>query len=403
MPKAYLDRKILYEVKKSSSNSNLITAIDLELAASKKLHNLTISKSNFLVGDQQYGYILKNNTLGSNSASLNRSIEILSLNCGAFDTNSFSTQNTKRYEEVKKMFLNYTQNESKNKHILMLQDMPDDQEVFDYMNGIGFDLYFFPYFYYSESEVYNIKQSGILYAINNKLVPNSYEIEFDLYRHEGAFNDYSQYDSKFSYKDLIVWPISVYCHISILQNLYTLSTTHVSPFSDQPTRVNNITQSLNALSSLAQEKKSSRWILAGDCNPYGINTLKGCFGLSAAPWNFGPVLALSVISKLFSMRSNKNKVQSNPLSNKEVKMLEKRAYLNGYIVQNNNQNIDPSMYLQVHQFIPNPFKKLFFNIVVPWQLDLCFVPDQLVDSVITSIDKEPFGNFDHYALHVTIT
>lgn len=318
-----------------------------------------------------------------------KSSQLVSLNCGNYDSGLENLQDEKRRSELRIRLEKYI--ESKSFGFLHLQDLSDDPESFRLFENLGYSGFWIPNLVYSEGSISNTNSGlGSFFDSNLEFFMRKMYISL----HQGNLPKITHYAKGVDNKDLIAMNCSLYqSFVSTSQKtIVILTNTYISPFSRISDRLQNILKTVQNIkqikADLTLEYPDFTVIerFTGDMNSYGVNALYGPFGLKVSPWSFG----LPLLSALFTGRNLPNE--------RELSNLQKNLNELGYKFVPENRSTNQTISIEVEKYAPWFLKPLFKDKKVSWQLDICIVPEDY--KIEAKIDPEPFGSFDHSSLIV---
>lgn len=328
---------------------------------------------------------------------------MVSLNCGAFGLDSLHEIKTDDYFAKKLHFFDWIKELKDEVLFFHLQDFPNDQEIIDNLNRNGFEIFWWPNSFFSESS-FPREDTGLATIINKNLdVAQDLKLEYaGVSFHDGAFPDY-EHVMKRSAMDALHIGSTMYLTFSAPGVSYVLANHYQSGFSDKDLRLKNAQvsakhfseASLRATHTRDDQKVISRW--TGGFNPYGINTGYAKWGLPVLPYAFRKNLLQAVFSRLLPKFWDTNGYR-NFANEKEV--VELNEALKRYNLNNYKGAKQPSMVIKSHLFAPYILHWFFKYIDIPFELDMVIAPVTEYVGVYSSM--EPSGNWDHSTLFLTL-
>jgi hypothetical protein len=337
-----------------------------------------------------------------------RKPRLLSLNLGSFGLNSAVQVKGEEYSFLREKFLKYLEKQLQTTLILNLQDVPQDQELFDSVNKLGFDIYFIPSSIYSEGDFSQRPNCGQAVFINQNLSHFDLKIlNISLSFHHGGFFDYHKCFKKYKSEDYLQKPLTLYFTFqnASLNQLYHISNIYNSAFSTVANRFKNTMESIEILDKmlrqLTQKSPNSELIVrfTGDFNFYGYDTQVGPLGLSAEPFAHLPAVFWAVLKGfrpwlLFSQKTIFNKAH-NHLNQNEVDKVANWLHQHGFSMSTDGfGRLNQSKTVMVNEFAPSFVKPIFKGSGTSWILDLCIYPTWTSKFNIW-YDSEPYGDIDH--------
>ena len=390
----FLDNRELQDISDKSENIIVKNLIKIHQTTSPNtLFKLTNIKDKLyidLAGETiQVGLAFEGRYIEQNDKIIPK---LASLNCGGFGVNEDQAKDQTRYDNLKLKLLGYIKN--KCLKVFHFQDFPCDSKFFSDLSDLGYSGIWIPNIIFSEGNYPQNPNTGLLSIFQN--TSNFHNIQNNFCFHESNFARLNNYNKKRKDEDLLIANCSLYQSFEDAQDqtISLLTNTYISPFSTQPRRQQNIVLTVENIIKIKQELQS-KFVkykilerFTGDFNLYGINSLYGIFGLSVKPWSFG----LPLLASLMTGINIPNKLEITKLS----KALSKLGYRISPTTKNENQTI----FIRLADHLPKFLKPAFRKIKVGWQLDMCISPNEYNYKV--SVDPEPFGDFDHSCLVVSL-
>jgi len=340
---------------------------------------------------------------------------LLSLNIGSFGLNALKNEIGPEYTQLRQTFLDYLKKESNSTLILNLQDVPEDQVLFEAISALGFDLYFVPNVFYHLGKFKQRPDCGQAVLVNQALQNyNLKTLNLSLSFHEGGFYDYHQCFKKYSSGDMLQKPMTLYFTFQNpdLNQIYHISNIYISAFSTAKNRFQSTTQSVQIIDKMLEvlvEKKAGAELIArftGDFNLYGYDTQIGPFGLPAEPFGHLPAVFYAVLTGfrpwlIFTKKVIFRKVE-NGLNKNEVNQVKDWLIAHRFsMVADNFTKLNQSKTVLINEFAPSFLKFAFKGAGTSWILDLCIYPLWSKKFNIW-YDLEPFGFMDHKTMIVQL-
>jgi hypothetical protein len=359
------------------------------LAKTHELYKLYSSGDNLVTQVAGKDMVIGRSIFAKSSPQIQRYNELMSLNCGNYDSSLNNVNNESKYIDLRIKLLKYI--ESNNFSNLHLQDFSDDPNNFSTLEELGYTGIWIPNLIYSEGSLQN-RNSGIGNYFKRDLRKTMVKMYVSL--HCGNLPKVTNYIKNVKYNDLIIVNCSVYQVLidNEQKTIEIFTNTYISPFSRSTDRLENILQTIKNIKQIKKNLLTDYpdYIMTekftGDMNIYGVNALHGPFGLKVSPWSFGSPL----ISSMLTGRNIPNE--------RELDKLQQSLNKIGYKFVPCNERRNQTISIKVDKYAPSLLKKFFKNKKVGWQLDLCIFP--LDQKITAKIDIEPFGSFDHATLRI---
>ncbi len=339
---------------------------------------------------------------------------IIQLNVGSFGLDSDNNEIDENYYNLGKKLITYLQSQKDKALIFSLQDVPNDQPLWEQMNLEGYSVYWYPTNHYSEGKYKTRPDTGNAILINNNL--QGYKLVLDnsfIKYHSSQIPDYSDYKKESSEFDLIQISSTLY---SVFRNeqskeIFLVSTTHISPFITQSKRleiIKSITETAKELHLQLNLSYSGYNIIhrfAGDFNLYGVDSDKGPFGLPANTFAF---LSSAVDAVVTGFRPLKLLKLQNPfvegknyLHRDERNKIKDIVETLGFKLMPDIASSNYSIKFPLSKYAPKLLKPIFKGAKAVWLLDYVYVPAHEI-GVVSYLDLEPFGHTDHKSLVVSL-
>ena len=301
---------------------------------------------------------------------------VLSLNCGGFgvDSHNFTIDDTFQEKSFAKLLKHIQTHQF---GLVHLQDYPYTPNLLARLaEATGYALHAVPQVFLTHTHP-DAQDSGLIVLSHPDLEVTGHTYRF----HETNLPKASGYKRVFTDEEMLLVNGTLSYRVVLADQTYRLTNLYVSPISTRKTRYEVFRREAELARSFP------RWLLTGDTNLYGIDTLRPVLGiLSANPCAFVPCAAASLFT-------GKNRFHRH-----ELRRVRKTFALAG--IKTVNDPTVPSISFALKNHLPKPLRWLVGQKRVYWALDLAFSNDPAFNAYL---DRTPFGDFDHASLHVFLS
>ncbi len=302
--------------------------------------------------------------------------KLLSLNVGGFgvDSNAFDdldrgTQENILLPKLKKYIASHDFD------IVHFQDFPLEKKYIRELCMEGAYNYVFVPHIFLKHRFHGSQDSGLLVLSKKKISLGNFRLLF----HQTGIPKVNHYQSHFQASDMLLFNSTLFYDIECGKKRITMANTYISPISRKKERLESI------VSSTMRHDTHNSFLMTGDMNIYGSNTLNSGFGLSAIPYGF----LKNAVSALLTHKNIPHYLERAQLS----RLLKKSHYR----IANLDGTYQSTINIKLSDYAPNFFNFLLNKIEARWLLDLAITD---IDCLVTRIEPEPFGDIDHSSLIV---
>lgn len=302
-------------------------------------------------------------------------LKLLSLNCGGFgiDSNHFRIDLEYQEECFAKLLAHIQEHHFTLVH---LQDYPYTPELLERLaEATGYALRAVPQIFLTHARAYS-QDSGLVVLTHPDLETSEWAYRY----HETNVPRMDGYQREMEKDEMIFLNGTLGYTVEFEGYRYRLNNTYICPVSTARKR-HEVFATEAKLS-----RKYPRYLLTGDTNLYGTNTLRRVGGiLPANPYAF----ALNAGSSWLLGRNYPHLWERRRIT----QLLTKRSL---YLA---NRSTGNSISFALRNFVPKPLQFFVGNKQVGWLLDLAVTN---LNPLPCTLDPEPFGDVDHAALHITL-
>ena len=302
-------------------------------------------------------------------------LKLLSLNCGGFgiDSNHFRIDLGYQEECFAKLLAHIREHGFTLVH---LQDYPYTPELLERLAEVtGYALRAVPQIFLTHARPCS-QDSGLVVLTHPDLKTSEWTYRY----HETNVPKVDGYQRELAEAEMIFVNGTLGYTVELEGYSYRLNNTYICPVSTARKR----REVFAAEAKLSREYP--RYLLTGDTNLYGTNTLRRVAGLLPAnPYAF----VLNAGSSWLLGRNYPHLRERRRIT----KLLTKRRL---YLA---NRSTGNSIRFALRNFVPGPLQFLVGNKQVGWLLDLAVTN---LNPLPCTLDSEPFGDVDHASLHITL-
>jgi hypothetical protein len=346
--------------------------------------------------------------------TLSKRPNLVQLNVGSFGLDSDNNDIDQDYYETGKKLITFLQSQKSQTLVFNLQDVPNDQFLWEQINSDGYSVFWYPTNHYSQGKYKSRPDTGNAILINTNL--QGYKLQLDncfIKYHSTEIPDYGQYNKKSSSQDLIQISSTMYAVFRNEQSkeVFLIANTYISPFITQQKRlqiIDNIIATTKEFHLQANQSYSGYKVIhrfAGDFNVYGVDSNKGPFGLPANPFSFLPSVIDSLITGFRPFRILRFKSPfvpgKNHIHRNERSHLQGLASIYGFQSLPSSDTDQFSISIPIAKYAPSLLKPIFAGSECRWLLDYVIYPIYEV-GVYTYFSLDPFGQRDHKSLIVSL-
>lgn len=372
--KYIFDSQELKSLLKEYKHPHLHSLLQLYLdAVPRRPSHLTLTEGEVLAANKSVGIY---NTSPLHKSSCSQVFKLLSLNAGGFgvDSNHYNDLDLGyQHNYCMPKILDYIQ--SQDFDIVHFQDFPMVREYIEMVSLEGkYQYIFIPQIFLTHCFPKS-QDSGLLLLIKQGLHPTN----FKLLLHPTGIPKINNYQPKLAQADMLFVNSTLYYDLNIDSHPVTLANTYISPISTASQRLHNINI------SIASRKPGRDFLITGDFNIYGTETLKTFFGLPANPYSF----SINAGAQLLFGNNIPHFIERQKL----IQLVNQQ----GLKVANAQSPYTPSIRINLSQHTPRFVNWLLREVTVDWLLDMAI---SNINTIATRIDPQPFGDVDHASLIV---
>ena len=302
-------------------------------------------------------------------------LKVLSLNCGGFGIDSNQFRVDKEYQET--CFAKLVDHIRTHRFALVhLQDYPYTPEYLERLSeATGYALRAVPQIFLTHARP-DSQDSGLVVLAH----PSLHLSDWSYRHHETNIPKVHAYQPNLDDAEMLFLNGTLSYTLEFARTAYRLANTYICPVSTARRR----------RAVFAAEARQARdyphYLLTGDTNIYGTNTLVRVGGLLPAnPYAF----ALNAASALLFGRNYPHLL--------ERRRLARTLHRQGLRLANNAKQSSISFALQ--EFVPEALRFLVAGRRVGWLLDLAVTN---LDSLECRLNAAPYGDIDHASLHINL-
>ena len=303
-------------------------------------------------------------------------LKLLSLNCGGFGIDSNRFRVDKEYQEA--CFAKLVEHvKTHNFALVHLQDYPYTSEYLERLSeATGYALRAIPQIFLTHARP-DSQDSGLVVLAHPSLQTSRWSYRY----HETNVPKVRAYQPSLGDSEMLFLNGTLSYTLDFAGTPYRLANTYVCPVSTARRR-------RVVFAAEAEEARDyPRYLLTGDTNIYGTNTLARVGGvLPANPYAF----ALNAASILLFGRNYPHLL--------ERRRLARTLGRQGLRLANNAK--ESSISFALREFVPETFRFLVGKRRVGWLLDLAITN---LEALECTLDAEPYGDIDHASLHINLS